>query len=184
MAKPAKNTYVCQSCGAVEMRWVGKCPSCGEWNTLVEETASPIAAVPGSGLAKASKGRRVSLETLQGESKEAPRFSTGFVELDRVTGGDAHMYDDGVPMHRVGQPQEVSAAVLWLLSGHSSYITGAILPVAMTVRVAQEVLGNRQIDDSSATGRSSRQRRSPRHLFLGRGGLGSGTATRGTVGID
>lgn len=49
--------------------------------------------------------------------------------FDRVTGGDAHMYDDGVPMHRVGQPQEVSAAVLWLLSGHSSYITGATLSV-------------------------------------------------------
>jgi NAD(P)-dependent dehydrogenase (short-subunit alcohol dehydrogenase family) len=39
------------------------------------------------------------------------------------------MYDDGVPMHRVGQPHEVSAAVLWLLSGHSSYITGATLSV-------------------------------------------------------
>lgn len=49
--------------------------------------------------------------------------------FDRVTGGDEHMYDDGVPMHRVGQPQEVSAAVLWLLSGHSSYITGATLSV-------------------------------------------------------
>lgn len=49
--------------------------------------------------------------------------------FDRVTGGDEHMYDDGVPMHRVGQPHEVSAAVLWLLSGHSSYITGATLSV-------------------------------------------------------
>lgn len=87
MAKPAKNTYVCQSCGAVETRWSGKCPSCGEWNTLVEEAAPAVAAVPGSGLAKATKGRRVPLETLQGQSQEAPRFSTGFVELDRVTGG-------------------------------------------------------------------------------------------------
>lgn len=49
--------------------------------------------------------------------------------FDRVTGGDEHMYDEGVPMHRVGQPQEVSAAVLWLLSAHSSYITGATLSV-------------------------------------------------------
>ncbi len=87
MAKPAKNAFVCQSCGAVETRWAGKCPSCGEWNTLVEETRPAVAAVPGSGLAKATKGRRVTLETLQGEAEEAPRFSTGFVELDRVTGG-------------------------------------------------------------------------------------------------
>ncbi|HRY07166.1 MAG TPA: ATPase domain-containing protein, partial [Hyphomicrobiaceae bacterium] len=87
MAKPAKNTYVCQSCGAVESRWSGKCPSCGEWNTLTEEFAPPLAAVPGSGLTKTTKGRRVPLETLAGQSEEAPRFSTGFVELDRVTGG-------------------------------------------------------------------------------------------------
>ncbi|HJV25957.1 MAG TPA: SDR family oxidoreductase [Aromatoleum sp.] len=48
---------------------------------------------------------------------------------DRVTGGDDEMYSDGVPMHRIGAPGEVSAAVLWLLSAQSSYITGAALPV-------------------------------------------------------
>lgn len=47
---------------------------------------------------------------------------------DRVTGGDDHMYDDGVPMHRIGQPQEVSSAVLWLLSDQSSYVTGGFIP--------------------------------------------------------
>ena len=87
MAKPAKNAYVCQSCGSVETRWAGKCPGCGEWNTLVEEVSPAVAAIPGSGLAKTRKGRRVTLEALQGQAQEAPRFSTGFVELDRVTGG-------------------------------------------------------------------------------------------------
>ncbi|WP_296413621.1 glucose 1-dehydrogenase [Zoogloea sp.] len=48
---------------------------------------------------------------------------------DRVTGGDDHMYDDGVPMHRIGQPREVSNAVLWLLSEQSSYVTGGFIPV-------------------------------------------------------
>lgn len=48
---------------------------------------------------------------------------------DRVTGGDDHMYDDGVPMHRIGQPREVSHAVLWLLSNQSSYVTGGFIPV-------------------------------------------------------
>ena len=47
---------------------------------------------------------------------------------DRVTGGDDHMYDDGVPMHRIGQPEEVSNAVLWLLSDQSSYVTGGFIP--------------------------------------------------------
>ena len=34
--------YVCQSCGYVSPRWVGKCPNCSEWNTFVEEAPSPI----------------------------------------------------------------------------------------------------------------------------------------------
>lgn len=48
---------------------------------------------------------------------------------DRVTGGDDHMYDDGVPMHRIGQAAEVSEAVIWLLSSKSSYVTGECLSV-------------------------------------------------------
>src|SRR5512133_1563529 len=32
-----KTRYVCSSCGSAQMRWAGKCPDCGEWNTLVEE---------------------------------------------------------------------------------------------------------------------------------------------------
>lgn len=49
--------------------------------------------------------------------------------FDRVTGGDDHLYDDGVPMQRIGTPRETSAAVLWLLGGQSSYVTGATLSV-------------------------------------------------------
>lgn len=49
--------------------------------------------------------------------------------FDRVTGGDDHLYDDGVPMRHIGQPGEVSAALLWLLSGQASYVTGATLSV-------------------------------------------------------
>lgn len=48
---------------------------------------------------------------------------------DRVTGGDDHQYDDGVPMHRIGRAQEVADAVVWLLSDQASYVSGAALPV-------------------------------------------------------
>ncbi|MGL4396038.1 MAG: DNA repair protein RadA [Hyphomicrobium sp.] len=85
MAKPSKSLFVCQACGATASRWAGKCTSCGEWNTLVEETdAGPP---PGSGITRQNKGRLVRLETLQGSTDEAPRFLTGIAELDRVTGG-------------------------------------------------------------------------------------------------
>jgi DNA repair protein RadA/Sms len=85
MAKAAKSLYVCQACGSTAPRWAGKCASCGEWNTLAEETdAGPP---PGSGIARGSKGKAVKLGTLAGGADEAPRFSTGMAELDRVTGG-------------------------------------------------------------------------------------------------
>jgi DNA repair protein RadA/Sms len=85
MARAPKSQFVCQTCAAASPRWVGKCPGCGDWNTLLEETEQ--VAIPGSGLSRTSKGRAVTLETLDGKSDEAPRFFTGLSELDRVTGG-------------------------------------------------------------------------------------------------
>ncbi|MTD93094.1 DNA repair protein RadA [Hyphomicrobium sp. xq] len=85
MAKPSKTTFVCQNCGVASPRWTGKCPSCGEWNTLTEETA--VAAPPGTGLSRRGSGRVIVLEGLKSGTREAPRFSTGIGELDRVTGG-------------------------------------------------------------------------------------------------
>jgi DNA repair protein RadA/Sms len=86
MAKAAKTSFVCQSCGAVSSRWAGKCVACGEWNTLVEEfDAGP--PPPGSGLSRATRGKVIPLEPLSGSSEPAPRIGTGIAELDRVTGG-------------------------------------------------------------------------------------------------
>lgn len=85
MAKPSKTVFVCQNCGATSPRWQGKCSSCGEWNTLIEETEA--AAPPGTGLSRKTSGRVIVLEGLKGTTQEAPRFSTGIAELDRVTGG-------------------------------------------------------------------------------------------------
>ena len=85
MARTARSQFVCQSCGAVAARWAGKCAGCGEWNTLVEE--ADAAPPPGSGLARASKGRAVALETLAKGREKIARISTGISELDRVSGG-------------------------------------------------------------------------------------------------
>jgi DNA repair protein RadA/Sms len=84
MAKRPPN-FVCQNCGAVTSRWQGKCESCGEWNTIVEENAdSDIGAGPGR---PARKGRPFALEPLAGTTQQAPRLASGIAELDRVTGG-------------------------------------------------------------------------------------------------
>ncbi|WP_260429016.1 SDR family NAD(P)-dependent oxidoreductase [Burkholderia sp. Bp9015] len=47
----------------------------------------------------------------------------------RSTGGDVHLLDDAIPMRRLAQPEEVAQAVVFLLSGQSSYVTGAVLSV-------------------------------------------------------
>ena len=84
MAKSRSN-FVCQSCGAVSTRWQGRCDSCGEWNTIVEELVdSGVGAGPKS--AKAG-GKPTNLVPLSGETESAARVITGMAELDRVTGG-------------------------------------------------------------------------------------------------
>ena len=85
MGKAPRNSFVCQSCGGVTTRWVGKCPSCEAWNTLVEETDAGPA--PGSGITKSTRGRVITLETLDARGEAPPRIVTGLNELDRVTGG-------------------------------------------------------------------------------------------------
>ncbi len=75
--------FVCQSCAAAASKWTGKCDSCGEWNTIVEETAAESAP---KGLG-AARGRKIGLVGLAGEPKPPPRFETGIAEFDRVCGG-------------------------------------------------------------------------------------------------
>lgn len=87
MAKASRTSFNCQACGAVHTRWSGKCDSCDQWNTIVEE--SPTAGIGGgpANLRSARKGRVVALTTLSGDIEDAPRIQSGISELDRVTGG-------------------------------------------------------------------------------------------------
>lgn len=65
MAK-TKTMYVCSSCGADSPKWVGKCPSCGEWNTYVEEIVmkDPVAKRSIPGITESTKARPVLCVTL------------------------------------------------------------------------------------------------------------------------
>lgn len=84
----ASRTFTCQSCGAVTSRWAGRCESCGEWNTIVEEAAatSGVAGGPPQLVGK-TKGRHIALVSMAGETQDPPRLVTGVAEFDRVCGG-------------------------------------------------------------------------------------------------
>jgi DNA repair protein RadA/Sms len=75
-----KTQYVCQQCGASSPKWIGRCPSCQEWNTFVEER---ITAAAGASPSWDSAPIRFTEIT----GVEAPRVSTGIAEFDRVLGG-------------------------------------------------------------------------------------------------
>jgi DNA repair protein RadA/Sms len=78
--------FICQNCGASYKRWQGRCDSCGEWNTIAEESGAGVTVPPGPGRA-ARKGRLIKLEPLTGNTEVAPRLPCGIAEFDRVTGG-------------------------------------------------------------------------------------------------
>ncbi|MDO4284004.1 MAG: DNA repair protein RadA [Eubacteriales bacterium] len=91
-----KTVFFCQECGYESAKWMGQCPGCKAWNTMVEEPVRAKAAATGGGRAASggtgqSAYRRVgaaapvSLSSI--EEREEERFSTGFSELDRVLGG-------------------------------------------------------------------------------------------------
>ncbi|MGH7893067.1 MAG: DNA repair protein RadA [Candidatus Binatia bacterium] len=84
MARAARSAFVCQQCGHVAPRWLGQCPGCDAWNSLVEEVLPD------------AKGRAKDSPPAQGSGPrslasltvgEAMRRSTGVGELDRVLGG-------------------------------------------------------------------------------------------------
>ncbi|MCE4147355.1 DNA repair protein RadA [Bacillus amyloliquefaciens] len=86
MAK-SKTKFICHSCGYESAKWMGKCPGCGAWNTMVEET-----------IKKAPANRRAafshSVQTVQKpspitsiETSEEPRVQTKLEEFNRVLGG-------------------------------------------------------------------------------------------------
>jgi DNA repair protein RadA/Sms len=87
MAKVPSTIYVCQSCGSQHRKWLGQCPDCGEWNTLVEERFR-AAPKPVNGALSQSRFR-LSSPVPYGdiESQHDLRTSSGIDELDRVLGG-------------------------------------------------------------------------------------------------
>ena len=93
MAK-TKSVYVCRECGYESSKWYGKCPSCGEWNTLEEQIRE--APSPSSGASGLRRGDIPAVTLAASDlpspirdisTHDEPRYSTGMGELDRVLGG-------------------------------------------------------------------------------------------------
>ena len=85
MKKSSGTIFICQSCGHQSGKWLGKCPECGEWNSLVEERERT--AKKGTGR-NGFKLRDVSaVAYTQIESQDDVRVSSGVTEFDRVLGG-------------------------------------------------------------------------------------------------
>ena len=126
-----KTIYVCNQCGETSPRWMGRCPSCGAWNTMTED----VVAEPTKSSSRAAAPVRVTGQTSLTPQKlknistteEKSRIVTGISELDRVLGG-------GIVIGSVtligGEPGIGKSTILLQLCGEVSktknvlYVTG------------------------------------------------------------
>src|SRR5689334_23926094 len=84
-----KTAFFCQNCGYESVKWVGQCPSCGQWNTFVEELIQKDAVKNNNDWKDYSdeprKNKTISLNEVK--SSEEKRLVTSDPELNRVLGG-------------------------------------------------------------------------------------------------
>lgn len=124
MAK-TKTVYICQNCGVDSAKWIGKCPSCGEWNSYVEEIISKDKTAPIIlGGFEVTKQKPIRLHNV--ETSEETRIDTSSVELNRVLGGGlvpgSLVLIGGEP--GIGKSTLVLQVVLNLKGKRTLYISG------------------------------------------------------------
>ena len=83
-AKKTKTEYVCTACGASTPRWMGKCGTCGEWNTLEEQAPQAKQRIE---TRERTGGSSSSTRLADVSTEDASRLPTGIKELDRALGG-------------------------------------------------------------------------------------------------
>jgi DNA repair protein RadA/Sms len=87
MATRDKTVYTCTECGGASSKWLGKCPHCGAWNTLVESVAEGPARHRYQARPNALVAPQAVATLSEIEATEVERQPTGIDELDRVLGG-------------------------------------------------------------------------------------------------
>jgi len=129
----SKTIYICSNCGAESVKWIGRCPSCGSWNTYVEETivkskASGLNYYPG----KDSQPILIS----KIESIKNKRIRTNLEELDRILGGGlvpgSLLLLGGEP--GIGKSTLVLQVILGLIDKKVLYISGEESPSQIKLR--------------------------------------------------
>lgn len=135
MSTKTKSQYICQSCGYVSPKWLGKCPDCENWNTFIEE----ICSVEKKKRTKDNdlKASSVEVHTIKTiESKRESRIQTKIDEFDRVLGGG--LVSGSVIL--IGGDPGIGKSTLMLqiaenLTGKKFlYVTGEESPIQIKIR--------------------------------------------------
>lgn len=86
MAKK-KTKFMCTGCGYEAPKWMGRCPGCGEWNTMIEDVEIVQKGPRGAFQHTVSKSQQKAMPIISVETQEEPRVQTELHELNRVLGG-------------------------------------------------------------------------------------------------
>ncbi len=146
MAKE-KTVYVCSDCGGNSPKWLGKCPACNAWNTLIESVADNPSAVKNRFAALAKTAEIATLGEI--DAVDMARIPTGHEELDRVLGGG--MVEGGVVL--IGGDPGIGKSTLLLQaldslqrSGqHTLYVTGEESGAQVALRARRLGLDGSQV---------------------------------------
>lgn len=85
MAGKIRSVYICSECGYESSKWYGKCPGCGEWNTLNEEIKQAVKSSSAKAKISLENSRALPIREISFQNEH--RYHTGLAEFDRVLGG-------------------------------------------------------------------------------------------------
>jgi DNA repair protein RadA/Sms len=158
MAKKSSTVFVCENCGHEETKWLGQCPSCGEWNTLVEQAVVRQELGAMKAQISASSEKVTSLRTAT--AVPTVRASTHFEEFDQVLGGG---FITGQVILFAGEPGIGKSTLILQVSGALAQNGANILYASAEESLtqvssrAQRIYGKKDIPEINFLGSASLQ---------------------------